>query len=118
MKNKIKRIITFGSNGFVAASLKKYLKSKKIKSKFISKENINLNKTESYSKIRSLIKDDDCIVFISAIAPVKDMLMFDLNINMMKNFIMAVKDINFKQLIYISSDAVFEDTKKKLMKIH
>ena len=112
--SRFKRIVVFGSKGFIASNLKTYFTNKKIKSLFISRKRINLTNSKSSNLIKSIIKKEDTIVFISAKAPVKNLSMFNENITMIKNFINAIENIKFKHLIYISSDAVFLDTKKKI----
>tara|TARA_Y100000590_G_scaffold328064_1_gene372460 strand:- start:106 stop:987 length:882 start_codon:yes stop_codon:yes gene_type:complete len=111
-KKNIPKIIVFGSNGFIASSLKKYLNKKKINSSFISKNKINLLNKNSIKLIKKNINNNNIVIFISAIAPVKNVKMFLDNLKMLHNFLEATKTINISQLIYISSDAVYSDTKK------
>ena len=51
---------------------------------------------------------------ISAIAPCKNTIDFKRNIKMAKNISKALTKKKINQLIYISSDAVYQDTKKKI----
>ena len=105
-KNKI---IILGKNGFIAKNLTENLKKKKIKFIAYSKENLNLENRKSVSKLKKIIKPMDKIVFISSIAPVKNVEMLSRNIEILKNVIDALKSKTFDQLIYISSDAVYKD---------
>ena len=73
---KPKRVVIFGSKGFVASSLKNYLIKKKINTLSLSKKEINLLKKNSIKKLTKIIKSEDTIVFISAIVPVKNTDMF------------------------------------------
>ena len=111
---KPNRVIIFGSNGFVAKNLKKTLLNKKIKVKSFSKNHINLLKINSRKIISNNVKSYDQIVFIAAEAPVKNIKMYLNNLNMLINFIKGIQNINFEQLIYISSDAVYSDTKNNI----
>ena len=107
---KPKRVVIFGSKGFVASSLKNYLIKKKINTLSLSKKEINLLKKNSIKKLTKIIKSEDTIVFISAIVPVKNTDMFFDNIAICKNFAELILVKQVKHIIYISSDAVYLDT--------
>ena len=109
---KIKsKIIILGKNGFIAKNLCNKLKKHKIDFVSFSKEKLNLEK--NISKIfKKIVKPRDKIVFISAIAPVKNMGMLLRNIKILDNVTEALNGKFFNQLIYISSDAVFKDDAK------
>ena len=111
---KPKRVIILGSKGFIASELKTKLKSLDINVLAISKSKINLIQTKSTKSLSRIIKNDDVIVFISAEAPVKNHKMLINNILMCDNFIKSVRKKNINYLLYISSDAVYKDTKNKI----
>lgn len=111
---KNSRVVIFGKSGFIAKDLIASLKKENFKILPISSKNIDLLKSTSIKKIKSIISDSDTVVFTSAKAPVKNIKMFYDNITMIKNFIEAVKNKNINHLIYISSDAVYSDSKKKI----
>ena len=64
--------------------------------------------------MRKNIKEKDTVIFISAEAPAKNLQMKKNNFLICKNICNALKKKDIKNLIYISSDAVYSDTKKKL----
>ncbi len=107
-------LYVFGKKGFIAKDLLKKLKKKKIKFKAFSKKEINLVNKQSCFKIKKLIKDNSNIIFISAIAPAKTIYDLENNLKMIKNFFKGLKEKKINQIIYISSDAVYSDTKKKI----
>ena len=109
---KPNRVILFGSNGFVAQGIKKQLLKQKIKFKSFGKDKINLINKSSINKIKKVIKNKDVVLFISAKAPVKNEKMFLENILMMKNFLLGLKRKKISHFIYVSSDAVYSDSKK------
>ena len=111
VKNKGK-IIILGKNGFIAKNLRNKLKMNKVKYICFSKEKLNLEKKISVSILKKIVKPKDKIVFISAVAPVKNEEMLFRNIIILKNVCDALKGKEFNQLIYISSDAVFKDDAK------
>ena len=113
-KKNPKRVLIIGSNSFIAKELIKLLFKKKINYLLFNRQNLNLLDLKSTLKIRKIIKPTDHIIFFSAEAPVKNLQMFMNNIRMVENFNICLKDIKFKQLIYLSSDAVYKDSDKKI----
>ena len=106
--------IILGNGGFVSTSIKDYFKKKKINGKFIGKKKINFLKKKSSiegKKIFSRYKQFNLII-ISAIAPAKNIDDYEKNIIIIKNIIKAINVKKIKKAIYISSDAVYSDTKK------
>ncbi len=64
--------------------------------------------------LSNIIKKDDIILFIAAIAPVKTIDMLNRNIKICSNVCKALEKKNISSLIYISSDAVYSDSLKKI----
>jgi len=111
---KPKRILLFGCNGFIGNTILTKLAKDKINFLGLSKEKYNLLDEKNISKIRRIIKPTDCIIFISAIAPCKNLDLFSQNLIILNNFCKIILNKNFIQLINISSDAVFSDTLNKI----
>ena len=107
-----KRVVIFGKKGFIAKNICNKLIKKKIKIKAISKSEVNLIYKSSIKKISKIIKKDDTVLFISAKAPVKNEKMLISNLLMVNNFVLGVNKKKFSHFIYISSDAVYSDSKK------
>lgn len=101
-----------GKNGFIAKCLCNKLKKHKINFVSFSKEKLNLEKKTSIQFLKKIVKPRDKIVFISAVAPVKNTEMLLRNIKILHHVTEALKEKLFNQLIYISSDAVFKDDEK------
>lgn len=111
---KTSRVLVFGSTGFIGSSIIKLLKKNKHNYIGFNSKNLNLLKKNSSNKISKIINKYDIILFISANAPVKNEKMFIDNMIMMDNFIKIKNIQSIKRLIYISSDAVYSDSKKPL----
>tara|TARA_B100001063_G_scaffold244205_1_gene276444 strand:+ start:663 stop:1502 length:840 start_codon:yes stop_codon:yes gene_type:complete len=109
-----KKIIILGSSGIISKNLQKKLKKNKIKFIVYGKEKINLVKKKSIKILRNKVSANDIIIFISAEAPAKNFDMFRNNIEMCENFCESIKDKKISKIIYISSDAVYSDSFKKL----
>ena len=75
---------------------------------------VNLVNKKAILFLSKKIKFQDIIVFISAQAPVKNFKMMNNNLQMCKNFCEAGLEKKISKIIYISSDAVYSDSYKKL----
>ena len=114
-KSTLKRIVILGSNSFIASSLKKKCIENNVKILLISRKQINLNSSKTSSKLDKILKPQDTVVFIAAVAPVKNLSMLNYNLSMCENILKSLTKIKkLNHLIYISSDAVYSDSKKKL----
>ena len=114
MPKNLNRIVILGSNGFIASNLKDKLNKVNRKDISISKKEINLIQNNSYKKLAKKIKKNDIVVFISAVAPVKSIDMLLQNLKICSNVCKALEKKTISSLIYISSDAVYSDTMKKI----
>ena len=108
------RIIILGSSGIISKNLQLKLKEEKFNFTVFGKKKINLINKNSYKFLRKKIYNNDTVIFISAEAPVKNFEMFFNNMNICLNVCKALKGKRINKLIYISSDAVYSDTKNKL----
>lgn len=113
-KKNPKRVVIIGSGGFIGSYLEKILIKKKIKLIAIPRKKIDLVNIKSKAKLRNIIKPSDTVVLIAAKAPVKNISMLDYNLKIIINFCEAFKNFNFNHLIYISSDAVYQDSKNRI----
>lgn len=113
MKNK-KNIAILGG-GFISNSLKDLFKNEK---KFLTtqfrKKNLDLCNLKFKKKLISISKKFDVIILIAAKAPVKSFKMFEYNLKILNNFCEILREKKINHLIYVSSDAVYEDTKRKI----
>ena len=114
MNKKLNRIVIWGSNGFIAKNLKINLKKLNMNFISISKKKINLEKKQSFKLLSKIIKKNDIVLFIAAIAPVKTIDMLNNNIKICSNVCKALEKKEISSLIYISSDAVYSDSLKKI----
>ena len=114
MKKNNKRIVILGSNSFIAKSLIKILINKQINYIGINRKEVNFENKKSVQKLNKIIKPNDVIIFIAAIAPVKNITMLSKNLNICENIINILRLKKFDHLIYVSSDAVYSDSKSKI----
>jgi len=109
-----KRVVVMGSGGFIGASLVRALNKSKIPVLALSEENLNLLDSDASDRLAAILKSDDTMVVISAIAPCKNNEMLVQNILMMKAVCEAIEKQQPKHLIYLSSDAVYADSTNPL----
>lgn len=107
----MKRIVLFGSNGFVSSSIKKYLIEIKYNFIVLDSKRYDLTKSKCIKKINKILSNNDIILFTSSIAPSKTFLEFNKNITMSLNLIKAIGKKKINKFVYLSSDAVYKDTK-------
>jgi len=112
MKNQ--RIIILGSNSFIAKETINKLEGEKIDLVKISRKNINLENNDSIKKLKKIYKKNDKIIFVAAKAPVKNIKMLSENLKICENVLKSLEGVNFNQLLYVSSDAVYSDSKSKI----
>lgn len=111
---KNSRIVILGGNSFVASNLINLLKKNKVNFLPIFKKNIDLTNINSIQKLTKILKKNDILVFISAMAPVKNIKMLNQNLNMCTNVFNVLKKKKIDYLLYVSSDAVYSDSKKPI----
>jgi len=116
MENKIniKRVVVLGSKGFIGNSITKLLKNNNIPTIGLSRSEVDLNLTNASDKLIELLNSDDYLVIASANAPVKNNQMLIDNIQMINNIIKAVSILSIKRVLYVSSDAVYSDSKNPI----
>jgi UDP-glucose 4-epimerase len=108
---KISRVVVLGSGGFIGKELCKVLSKQKIKTLAINRKKIDLKYKKSINKLSQILKSEDVVVFIAGVVPVKHLKMLEENIEICFNVTNALLKKNIQHLIYISSDAVYEDSK-------
>jgi UDP-glucose 4-epimerase len=112
---KKNRVVVFGSKGFIGNDIIKYLRKKKYHIVPISRDLIDFEKRNSIFKTLKILKKNDIIIFAIARAPCKTYRMFIKNLKISLNLCEILKKFkSYRQLIYISSDAVYKDSMKKI----
>jgi len=115
IKNKnsfIGRAVIIGSSGIISKNLQKKLKAHKENYLVIGSKEVNLIKLNAFKILQKKIKKNDTVIIIAAEAPVKNEIMFINNLKMANNLVKALSEKILRQIIYISSDAVYADVKK------
>lgn len=108
------RIVILGSKSFIAKSFINLLKKNKHKYISVDRKIVDFEKNNSINKLKKIIKNKDIIIFIAAVAPVKNTKMLNKNLQICANIIEVLKVKSPKHLVYVSSDAVYSDTNLKI----
>jgi len=104
------KILVIGSSGFIGKAVFDNLVIKNIDCIGLSSDEADLLTVKGTLSLKKILNENDKIIFISALAPCKDKQMFDKNLQMINNFIKAIRNINLRHILYVSSDAVYEDS--------
>jgi len=108
------RVVVMGAGGFIGASLVDVLSKKNVPHAALTSDKLNLLASDASEKFAEILKPEDTLVIISAIAPCKDNQMLKKNIDMMTSVCAAIEKSSPAHVIYISSDAVYADDTKPL----
>lgn len=103
------RFFIFGSNGFVGNAVALSLEKKGAVTIRVSRQEHDFQSKSLWSGIDQL-NENDVLVFAVAQAPVRTFQDFQNNIDIVDNFILNFNDAKFRQIVNISSDAVYADS--------
>lgn len=107
---KPSRVVVLGS-GFIGGAIAENLIADSVEVLQFTSSALNLLDQGAAEKLASQLRADDVLIFTSAKAPCKDIDMLQENIQMAKAVGQALSLQSVAHLIYISSDAVYKDSK-------
>jgi len=108
------KIIILGAGGFISGHVENLLQKSNVRLLSLPRKKIDLKKKQSIKKLLKIVKEKDVIFFAAAEAPVKNENMLLNNLTMAKNMCEVLKKKKPSFFLYLSSDAVYSDTKKKI----
>ena len=108
------KIIILGAGGFISGNVENFLQKSNVRLLSLPRKKIDLKKKQSIKKLLKIVKEKDVIFFAAAEAPVKNENMLLNNLIMAKNMCEVLKKKEPSFFLYLSSDAVYSDTKKKI----
>ncbi|NDB69890.1 MAG: NAD(P)-dependent oxidoreductase [Methylocystaceae bacterium] len=108
------RVVILGAAGFVGAATAKLLKSMHIPTLPLSRSELDLLASDAACRLQLLLRETDTLVVVSARAPCKDTAMLCDNVLMINAVCNALVKTKVAHVIYISSDAVYHDSKQPL----
>ena len=104
------RIVVIGHTGFIGKAIFNKLTNKEVNCIGLSSNEANLLLEEEIKNIEENIINNDSIIFVSALAPCKDSDMYNKNLIMINNFIKSISNKIIKHILYVSSDAIYQDS--------
>ena len=108
------KIIILGAGGFISGNVENFLQKSNVRLLSLPRKKIDLKKKQSIKKLLKIVKEKDVVFFAAAEAPVKNENMLLNNLIMAKNMCEVLKKKKPSFFLYLSSDAVYSDTKKKI----
>lgn len=108
------RVWVIGAKSFLGNEIIRELKRFNLTVIGMDRSNLDLIEMNSVRNFTQKIGVQDTLVFCAGIVPCKDTIEFDLNIRMITNLFEAIKERFVKNFVYISSDAVYSDSKSPL----
>jgi nucleoside-diphosphate-sugar epimerase len=111
---KPQRVVVLGGGGFIAGAILRRLQADGIATIGLGRPALNLLAPHAAQQLARALKADDTLVFVSAKAPVKDVVMLRENIVMAEAVCTVLRECPVAHIIYVSSDAVYKDSPQPL----
>jgi nucleoside-diphosphate-sugar epimerase len=103
------RVAILGAGGFIGSEVARLLQHQAVPVLALGRAAFSLLDSDASDKLAATLKPDDALVFVSALAPVRNPAMMVDNIRMAGAVCAALQKVRIAHLIYISSDAVYSD---------
>ena len=107
------RIVIIGG-GFIATKVCDYFRNNGVDTLQLTRKNFDFTDKSSSICFRENLRTNDTVYFCAADAPSKTSEQVQRNVSMVENFANGVKDITLHKLVYLSSDAVYSDSRELL----
>lgn len=108
------RVVVLGAGGFIGAAATRRLRSGGIEVAALGRDSCDLLASDAATRLAAKLRPDDTLVFVSAHAPVKNVTMLLENMRMGEAVCVALKNQPVAHVVYISSDAVYQDSTEPL----
>ena len=105
------RVVLLGARGFVATNLHRHLGTVGIPALAVSSSEVDLTSPSSVAALASLLREDDAVVFVSALTPDrgKDIATLMRNLQMGQHVAGALAARPVAHVVNVGSDAVYDD---------
>ena len=108
------RVVVMGAGGFVGRATCARLAADGVNAIALTREEVDLLTADGAPKLAAHLTPTTTLVVTSALAPVKNTAMLLDNLRMMQAVLAAVKSQPVAHLLYVSSDAVYADSRAPL----
>jgi UDP-glucose 4-epimerase len=103
------RVVVIGAGGFLGGAICARLGADKVPALALTRQELDLLKPEAAATLQRLLRADDSVVFVSALAPTRNNAMLIDNLRMAEAVCAALAAQPVAHLVYVSSDAVYSD---------
>jgi UDP-glucose 4-epimerase len=103
------RVVIIGAGGFAGGAIGARLTADQVPMLALTRKELDLLKPEASTTLQRLVRADDSVVFVSALAPTRNNAMLIDNLRMAEAVCAALAAQPVAHLVYISSDAVYSD---------
>jgi UDP-glucose 4-epimerase len=103
------RTVVIGAGGFVGGSIVKALAAENLNCVPVTRKQADLMADDATARLTAQLQPGDSVVFVSAIAPAKNVTMLMQNLRMAESVCEALGKVAPAHVVYISSDAVYAD---------
>jgi len=103
------RIVVVGAGGFVGGSIASGLERKDVFVLRITRRQVDLLQEGASARLAAILRAEDSVVFVSALAPARNSAMLLQNLRMAESVAAALAAQPVAHLVYVSSDAVYAD---------
>jgi UDP-glucose 4-epimerase len=104
------RAVVLGAGGFVGGAVASNLETRGVAVKRLGRGDIDLLAEDAADTLASLLRAEDALIVVSAMAPCKNGAMLESNIRMMNAVCAGITARPVDHIVYISSDAVYADS--------
>jgi UDP-glucose 4-epimerase len=108
------RGVVLGAGGFIGGAVARRLQKEGIEVAALGRPSLDLLAPGAAARLASELRADDVLIFVSALAPCKDVPMLIENIRMGEVVCTALASKPVAHVVYISSDAVYKDSAEPL----
>lgn len=103
------RVLILGAAGFVGRASAERLRADGVEVVALGRHDVDLLAADADDKLTALVRPGDTLVLVSALAPCKNTEMLIDNLRMVQPVCRLLERVELRQIVYISSDAVYAD---------
>lgn len=103
------RAVVIGAGGFVGGAIARQLAQDQVPVLAITRKEVDLLQPEAGKTLADVVREDDAVVFVSALAPARNSVALMQNLAMAREVIAALAARPIAHLVYISSNSVYAD---------
>jgi nucleoside-diphosphate-sugar epimerase len=103
------RVVVIGAGGFIGGTIVRQLAVAGTPTLALTRRELDLTAADATTRLAGLLRPDDSVVMISAVAPAKTPALLRLNVDLCAPVCEVLAERTVAHLLYISSDAVYGD---------